>query len=443
MQKFVIEGGARLEGKVRVSGSKNASIPILAATLLADGPCVLHNVPRLRDIETMLKILTVLGVDVRWRDDGALETRVTDQTPITAPYELVSTMRGSVCVLGPLLARRGQAKVSLPGGCVLGVRPIDLHLKGLSALGADIEVRHGYVESEGTRLRGCEVYLGGSFGSTVLGTCNVMMAAAMAEGITVIECAACEPEVEDLGDFLRAMGARIRGAGTPRLFVEGVKRLRGAEHTVIPDRIEAGTFLVGAAITEGDVTVEGVVPHHLAGPIDKLRAIGVEVERGPDRIRARMSGRPRPVDISTLPHPGFPTDLQAQFLALLNLTDGISVVTEKVYPDRFMHVAELNRMGARIRKEGSIAIVQGVPELSGAEVMASDLRASAGLILAGLRANGTTTVNRIYHLDLGYEGIDDKLRALGACVRREEAAPLTTVDARDNSTGFVSEPLSV
>jgi len=443
MDRLFIEGGARLRGRVRVSGSKNAAIPILAATLLADGPCTLRNVPRLRDIETMLKILVVLGVEVRWHPDGTLVTEVVDPAPVTAPYDLVSTMRGSVCVLGPLLARRGRAKVSLPGGCVLGVRPIDLHLKGLRALGADIDVRHGYVEASSGRLQGREVYLGGSFGSTVLGTCNVMMAAALAEGSTVIECAACEPEVEDLGAFLRAMGARIRGAGTPRIFIEGVRKLRGARHDVIPDRIEAGTYLIGGAITEGDVTVEGVVPHHLAGPLDKLHEIGAEIDRTCDTIRVRMQGRPRPVDITTLPHPGFPTDLQAQFLALLNLTDGISIITEKVYPDRFMHVAELNRMGARIRKEGPIAVVHGVPELSGAEVMASDLRASAGLILAGLRATGSTVVNRIYHLDRGYERIDEKLATLGAVVRRERVDRLTSVPAGDNPAGFVSEPLSV
>ena len=443
MDRLWIEGGARLSGRVRVSGSKNAAIPILAATLLADGPCTIRNVPRLRDIETMLRILTALGVEVRWSSDGTVVTEVTDPTTVTAHYDLVSTMRGSVCVLGPILARRGRAKVSLPGGCVLGVRPIDLHLKGLKALGADIDVRHGYVEAEADRLTGRDVYLGGSFGSTVLGTCNVMMAAALAEGSTIIECAACEPEVEDLGAFLCAMGAKIKGAGTPRIFVEGVPRLRGAEHDVIPDRIEAGTYLIGGAMTEGDVTVEGVVPHHLAGPLDKLHEIGARVERGEDWIRVRMEGRPRPVDITTLPHPGFPTDLQAQFLALLNLTDGISIITEKVYPDRFMHVSELNRMGARIRKEGPIAIVQGVPELSGAEVMASDLRASAGLILAGLRATGNTIVNRIYHLDRGYERIDEKLADLGAVVRRERVENLTKTASGDKPAGFVSEPLSV
>ncbi len=448
MQKFVIEGGTRLEGEVRVSGAKNAAIPILAATLLADGPCRLHNVPRLRDIETMLKILISLGVDVRMRSDGSIETEVVDDRMSTASYDLVSTMRGSVCVLGPLLARRRKARVSLPGGCVLGVRPIDLHLKGLRALGAKIDVRHGYVEAECEKLHGREIYLGGAFGSTVLGTCNVMMAAALADGITVIENAACEPEVEDLGNFLCAMGARIGGAGTPRLYIEGVSKLKGTTHSVIPDRIEAGTFLVGAAITEGDVTVEGAVPRHLAAPLDLLEAVGATVTRERDRIRLQMDGRPRSVDVTTLPYPGFPTDLQAQFLALLNVGDGISIVTEKVYPDRFMHVAELNRMGAQIRKEGPNAIVIGVPELSGAEVMASDLRASAGLILAGLRAQGTTEINRIYHLDRGYENIDEKLAALGATVRREQvpsSAPssLTTVGTGDTSTGFVSGSLSV
>lgn len=444
MEQFVIEGGARLEGEVRASGSKNASIPILAATLLADGPCRIRNVPRLRDIDSMLRILTLLGVDVEIEDDGTIVTEVVDDSSITAPYEHVSTMRGSVCVLGPLLAKRGHARVSLPGGCVLGVRPIDLHIKGLRALGAEIDVRHGYVEATGgDRLHGREIYLGGSFGSTVLGTCNVMMAAALSTGITVIESAACEPEVKDLGDFLHAMGARIHGAGTPRVFIEGVDRLRGVDYSVIPDRIEAGTFLIGGAVTRGDVTVRDLVPHHLAAVVDSLVLCGADVDRGKDWIRVRMDERPRPVDITTLPYPGFPTDLQAQFLSLLNLTDGISVVSEKIYPDRFMHVAEMNRMGANIRKEGAIAIVAGVPDLSGAEVMASDLRASAGLILAGLRAEGITTIKRIYHLDRGYEGIDDKLRALGANVRRETAPPLTTAGAGDTTTGFVSETVSV
>lgn len=442
MKRFVIEGGTRLEGAVRVSGAKNAAIPILAATLLAEGTCRIRNVPRLRDIQSMLEILTILGVDVRWHRDGTLETTVTDESAVTAPYELVSTMRGSVCVLGPLLARRHRATVSLPGGCVLGVRPIDLHIKGLRALGANIEVAHGYVEAESSRLVGREMYLGGSFGSTVLGTCNIMMAAALAEGRTVIECAACEPEVEDLGGFLNAMGARVSGAGTPRVTIDGVPRLTGTEYEVIPDRIEAGTFLLAGAITEGDVTVEGIVPHHLAALVDGLEEVGADVLRGPDWLRCRMRGRPGPVDITTLPYPGFPTDLQAQFLSLLNFTDGISIVTEKVYPDRFMHVAEFNRMGALIRKEGPIAIVQGVPELSGAEVMASDLRASAGLILAGLRARGTTTINRIYHLDRGYDGIDDKLRALGARVRREDRSTLTSAGVGDTTTGFASQPLS-
>jgi len=444
VEQFVIEGGARLSGTVRTSGSKNASIPILAATLLADGPCRIHNVPRLKDIETMLQILTLLGVDVRRTEDGTIITEVVDDTPVTAPYELVSTMRGSVCVLGPLLARRGRASVSLPGGCVLGVRPIDLHIKGLRALGAELGVRHGYVEAFGEKLRGQEIYLGGAFGSTVLGTCNVMMAAALSEGITVIECAACEPEVEDLGDFLRAMGARVGGAGTPRLFIEGRERLRGAEHTVIPDRIEAVTYLVGGALTEGDVRVENVIAHHLAAPVDRLREIGARVTRGDDWIRLQMEGRPRPTDLTTLPYPGFPTDLQAQFLALLAVTEGISIVTEKVYPDRFMHISELSRMGAMIRKEGPSAIVQGVPELSGAEVMASDLRASAALILAGLRAKGQTIVNRVYHLDRGYEALDEKLRSLGASLGREKAPrSLTPVGSGDTNTGFLSETVPV
>jgi len=444
MEKFIVEGGGRLQGTVRVSGSKNASIPILAATLLAEGPCRIRNIPHLKDIETMIDILRGLGVEVRREADGSVVTEVVDDRPVIAPYDLVSTMRGSFCVMGPLLSRRGKARVSLPGGCVLGVRPIDLHLKGFRALGARIETEHGYLVAEGERLRGREIYLGGAFGSTVLGTANVMMAAAMAEGVTVIECAACEPEVEDLARFLQKMGLAITGAGTPRLVIEGNRRLRGVEYSVIPDRIEAGTYLVGAAATQGDVTVEGIVPYHLAAAIDKLVEVGATVERCARSIRVAMNERPRAVDLTTLPYPGFPTDLQAQFLALLSLADGISIVTEKVYPDRFMHVAELARMGAVVRKEGANAIIHGVPELSGAEVMASDLRASAALILAGLQAHGRTVVNRIYHLDRGYERLDEKLRALGARVFRTDDAPaLTSVPAGDTNTRFVSRSLQV
>jgi UDP-N-acetylglucosamine 1-carboxyvinyltransferase len=333
----------------------------------------------------------------------------------------VSRMRASVCSLGPLLARRKKAKVSMPGGCQLGVRPVDLHLKGLAALGADIRVSHGYIEAEAKQLRGATVYLGGPFGSTVLGTANVMMAASLAKGTSVIEAAACEPEIADLARFLNAMGARISGIGTPRLVIEGVSELGDVDHTIIHDRIEAGTFLIAGAITHGDVTVKGAPMEYLAAVTDTLQQIGLRVEGDKDWVRVTTNGGFQPVDVTTLPYPGFPTDLQAQIMALLSMADGISVITEKIYPDRFIHIAELARMGAKIRKEGPSAIISGVTRLSGAPGMASDLRASACLLLAGLVAHGVTEVNRIYHLDRGYERIEERLRSLGACIRREPA----------------------
>jgi UDP-N-acetylglucosamine 1-carboxyvinyltransferase len=331
----------------------------------------------------------------------------------------VRKMRASVCVLGPLLARRGHARVSLPGGCVFGVRPIDLHLKGLKALGARIRIDHGYIDARAEKLRGTTIYLGGAFGSTVLGTANVMMAATLAEGTTVIECAACEPEVADLAGFLNAMGAKIRGAGTPRVEIEGVAELHGVEYKVIPDRIEAGTFLIAAAMTGGDVVVEGAYPEHLSAVIDVLQQMGAQFSCENHTMRVRAEVPCTPIDVTTLPYPGFPTDLQAQMMAYLATANGMSVITEKIYPDRFIHIAELVRMGAKIRKEGPSAIISGVKKLSGAPVMASDLRASASLILAGLVATGITEVHRIYHLDRGYERIEERLAALGAMVRRE------------------------
>ena len=420
MDKFVIEGGRSLEGEVQVGGSKNASLPILAAALLADGTCTFRGVPDLRDIQTLLRILQELGAEVGRREDGALEVETVSDKNVTASYDLVSKMRASFCVLGPLLAKRGKARVSLPGGCVIGNRPIDLHIKGLRALGADIEIRHGYVEASGKNLRGGEVYLGGHSGSTVLGTANVLMAAVLAEGETVIVNAACEPEIEDLAGFLVKMGAKIEGAGSSRMRITGVDRLQGTEYTVIPDRMEAGTFLMAGALTGGDVLVKGAVPDHLTAVIDKLDEAGVRLEKVPQGMR--VSGEPgfKAVDVTTLPYPGYPTDLQAQFMTLLAVTDGISVITEKIYPDRFMHVAELNRLGGRIRKEGPSAIILGVKDLSGAPVMASDLRASAALVMAGLRAKGTTEVHRVYHIDRGYQGIEEKLEKLGARIRRME-----------------------
>lgn len=433
MDKFVIEGGHRLEGRVKVSGSKNAALPILAATLLTDKKCVIKGIPHLRDVDTIIEILRGLGVSVNRRPNGDIETQVKDESSCKAPYELVSTMRASVCVLGPLLAKRRRAEVSLPGGCVIGVRPIDLHLKGLKALGATIEIEHGYVVAKATRLRGTDMFLGGAFGSTVTGTANILMAAVLAEGRTIIENAACEPEVQDLCDFLVKMGANIKGIGTHRLIIEGVPRLGGAEHEIIPDRIEAGTLMVAAAITQGDVTIEGCRPDHLGAVIDKLSEMGVAVAKGETSCRVIGNQRVRPTQITTLPFPGFPTDMQAQCMALLCLADGISVISEKIYPDRFMHVAELNRMGADIRKEGAMAIVHGVDRLSGATVMASDLRASAALVLAGLAAKGTTEVLRIYHIDRGYERIEQKLESLGARIQRRVDKRLVILGDEDRA----------
>lgn len=422
MDKLVIEGGVRLKGEVRISGSKNSVLPILAATLLTDEPCIIKGVPSLRDTNTMLKILRSLGKNAEF-DKGVVSVASTGGTEkFVADYKLVSTMRASFCVLGPLLGKLRKAKVSLPGGCVIGVRPVDLHLKGIKALGADLSIESGYVVARAARLKGAHVYLGGVYGSSVLATDNVMMAAVLAQGRTVIEAAACEPEVADLAEFLIKMGARIKGHGTPTIEIEGVKHLRGAEHTIIPDRIEAGTFIIAALITKGDVTLRNAMPQHLGALIDKLEEAGVSLVRGRSDglLRVNFKGTVKPINITTLPYPGFPTDMQAQMMSLMSVTPGISVVTEKIYPDRFMHVAELNRMGAHIQREGPHAIVEGIRHLSGAPVMASDLRASACLVLAGLVAKGRTEVSRIYHLERGYENIEEKLEALGARVWREK-----------------------
>jgi UDP-N-acetylglucosamine 1-carboxyvinyltransferase len=417
MEKIVIEGGVPLNGTVEVRGAKNAALPILCATLLTDSRCVIHNVPTLRDVTSTLKILEELGMECRTQGD-TVSVELQDSSLHTAPYEHVRKMRASVCTLGPLLARRKRAKVSLPGGCVFGVRPIDLHLKGLAALGADIRIRHGYIEAEADKLKGGTIFLGGAFGSSVLGTANIMMAATLAEGTTIIESAACEPEIADLAGFLIAMGARIEGVGTPRLVVEGVPDLDGAEYTVIPDRVEAGTFLLAGAITRGDVCVRNVRVEHLTALFHVLQQAGLTLSAEDGQVRVCKNGGFRCVDVTTLPYPGFPTDLQAQMMALLCIADGISVITEKVHPDRFIHISELERMGATIRKEGPSAIINGVDQLSGAPVMASDLRASASLILAGLVAQGVTEVHRVYHLDRGYERIEERLRGLGAKIHR-------------------------
>ncbi len=419
MDKLVIEGSRRLSGTVRISGAKNACLPILAACLLTDDRCVIKNIPALRDISTMLKIFKNLDVKVH-QDEDAITLEPKGYKKHVAPYELVSTMRASICVLGPLLGKQKRAEVSYPGGCAIGPRPIDLHLKGLRALGADLKVERGYIIGDGRRMRGGHVYLGGHFGSSVLATANTLMAAVLIKGVTIIENAACEPEVEDLTHFLIKMGAKIKGGGTHRLIIEGVNKLHGAEHSVIPDRIESGTYMIAAAITKGDCVLKNAKLEHMVAVADKLAEAGVSVTKVPNGIRVRHTRSLRPIDLTTLPYPGFPTDMQAQFMTLMTVTKGISVVTEKIYPERFIHISELNRMGADIVLEGPSAIVKGVKELSGAPVMASDLRASAALVLAGLVAKGRTDVHRIYHLDRGYEKIEEKLSRLGARVWREK-----------------------
>jgi UDP-N-acetylglucosamine 1-carboxyvinyltransferase len=419
MDKLIIEGGVKLKGEVTVSGAKNAVLPILAATLLTDESCVIKNVPNLRDSNSMLKILRSLGKIVEF-DKGRVTVGAGKTTSHIAEYKLVSTMRASFCVLGPLLGKLKKAKVSLPGGCVIGVRPVDLHLKGIKALGAKINIDAGYVEAKADRLRGAYIYLGGVYGSSVLATDNVMMAAVLAQGKTIIESAACEPEVVDLAEFLIKMGAKIKGQGTPTIEIEGVKSLRGATHTIIPDRIEAGTLILASLITGGDILIKNVQYHHLGSLIDKLKEAGAHISLTEGSLQVKGNKRLKAVNITTLPYPGFPTDMQAQMMALMCVTRGISVITEKIYPDRFMHVAELNRMGAHIQREGPHAIVEGIKGLSGAPVMASDLRASACLVLAGLAARGKTSISRIYHLERGYEFIEQKLINLGAKVWREK-----------------------
>ncbi|MFA6321788.1 MAG: UDP-N-acetylglucosamine 1-carboxyvinyltransferase [Candidatus Omnitrophota bacterium] len=420
MDKLVVEGGRRLEGAVAISGAKNACLPILAAALLSDEKSVIKNIPNLRDMSTMLKIIKNFGVRVS-QEGSTVTIEPHGYKKYIAPYELVSTMRASVCVLGPLLAKQRRAEVSFPGGCVIGPRPIDLHIKGLKALGADIKVERGYILADGKKMRGGSVYLGGHFGSSVLATANTMMAATLIKGTTVIENAACEPEVVDLTNFLIKMGAKIKGVATHTLVIEGVKKLGGAEHSVIPDRIEAGTYILAAAVTKGDITLKNAIPEHMVALIDKLSEAGLEIKNtAGGGLRVRYVRKLRPMDITTLPYPGFPTDMQAQFMSLMAVTDGISVITEKIYPERFIHISELNRMGSDILLEGASAIVKGVRNLSGAPVMASDLRASAALVLAGLVAKGRTDVQRIYHLDRGYEKIEEKLLKLGANVWREK-----------------------
>lgn len=424
MEKIVVEGGSKLKGTITINGAKNAVLPILAACLLTEEQSVIENAPDVVDTDTMIKILKALSVKKIEFDKHSRTITVTPgrYKGYTAPYKLVSTMRASVCVLGPLLAKLGRASVSMPGGCVIGPRPIDLHLKGLSFLGAKINILHGYVNAEAERLKGNIIYLGGAFGSSVLGTANTMMAATLAKGRTVIENAACEPEVVDLGNFLIKMGAKIRGLGSSIIEIEGVKSLAGARHRIMFDRIEAGTYMVAAAATDGEVFLKEARVEQLGAVIDKLRETDVIVRKKSDGIYVKGSGRrSHSIEITTLPFPGFPTDLQAQFAAFLSVGKGISIIREKIYPKRFMHISELNRMGARIKLEGDSAIIEGTHSLSGASVMASDLRASAALVIGGLLAKGRTEINRVYHIDRGYEKIEGNLSKLGAKIWREKA----------------------
>jgi len=418
MDKLLVEGGKRLTGTIKISGAKNSCLPILAATLLTDKECTITNVPDLKDVNTMVGIIKALGRDIEKNGD-TVKVRPGEVKNVTATYEMVSTMRASVAVLGPLLGRYKEAKVSFPGGCVIGPRPIDLHLKGLRALGAKIKIEEGYIVASCDKLKGSRIYLGGHFGSSVLATANTMMAAIYADGETVIEDAACEPEIVDLVDFLKSLGANIEGGGTPTVRIKGVTSLGGAKHSIIPDRIEAGTFMIAAVITDGRIKLENTGISHNLALIDKLKECGGAVDETATGVEVYRSSRViNPTHITTLSYPGFPTDLQAQMMSLLTLCDGISVITEKIYPERFIHISELNRMGAEIILEGSSAIVKGVKSLSGAPVMASDLRASAALVLAGLVADGCTEISRIYHLDRGYEHIEQKLLSVGAKVKR-------------------------
>jgi len=415
MDKLIIEGGATLKGRVKVSGAKNAALPIIAATLLAPGKNIIGNVPRLRDISTMSKLLETMGVTVE-RDGDSLKINASSVSNPTAPYELVKTMRASVLVLGPLVACCKEAIVSLPGGCAIGARPIDLHLKGLEALGAEVKLEHGYVHAKAKRLKGAKFVFDIA---TVTGTENIMMAAVLAEGKTILENAAREPEVEDLAKALISMGARITGAGTDTIVIEGVSSLQPVNgYKVMPDRIEAATFLCAAAITNGDLLVSNAIPEHVEAVTGKLTETGSEISFEEGGIRVRGPETVRAADVRTMPFPGFPTDMQAQIMALLSVADGLSVISETIFENRFMHVSELVRLGADIVVEGRSAVVRGVKYLDGAPVMATDLRASASLVLAGLRARGLTEVSRIYHLDRGYESIEKKLETLGARITR-------------------------
>ena len=416
MDKLIITGGAKLDGEIRISGAKNAALPILAATLLAEGPMTVGNVPHLQDVTTTMELLGAMGIRIVIDEKLAIETDVSTIKQYSAPYELVKTMRASILVLGPLLAHFGEAEVSLPGGCAIGSRPVNLHIEGLQAMGADIVVENGLIKAKAERLKGAKLVLDIV---TVTGTENLMMAATLADGTTVLENAAREPEVVDLANCLNAMGAKVSGEGTSTITIEGVERLNGVRYNVVPDRIEAGTYLVAAAITRGRIKIKDIKPGILDAVISKLRDAGAEIETGEDWISLDMHGRrPKAVSVHTAPYPAFPTDMQAQFTALNAIAEGSSIITETVFENRFMHVQELERMGADIRLEGNTAIINGVDKLTAAPVMATDLRASASLVLAGLVAEGDTEVNRIYHIDRGYERIEEKLLQLGATIRR-------------------------
>jgi len=416
LDKLIINGGARLSGDVRISGAKNAALPILAATLLSETPITVGNIPHLQDITTTMELLAQMGVQLLVDEKMRIEVDARDISNPVAPYELVKTMRASILVLGPLLARCGTADVSLPGGCAIGSRPVNLHIDGLRAMGAEIEVENGYIRARAQRLKGARLVMDIV---TVTGTENLMMAAALADGVSVIENAAREPEVVDLANCLNAMGAKVSGAGTPTIEIEGVERLQGTEYNVLPDRIETGTFLVAGAITRGRVRTRDTDPTLLDAVLQKLREAGAEISTGEDWIELDMQGRrPRAVDLHTSPYPAFPTDMQAQFTALNAVAEGVGTITETVFENRFMHVQELQRMGARIKLEGNTAICDGSERLTGAPVMATDLRASASLVLAGLVAEGETLVDRIYHVDRGYQNIEEKLRGLGASIHR-------------------------
>jgi UDP-N-acetylglucosamine 1-carboxyvinyltransferase len=415
VDKLVIEGGQPLEGRVAISGAKNAALPILTAAILTEETLRVENVPKLRDVATTTALLTQMGLWVRQSAPGVYELSGHALSNAVAPYDLVKTMRASILVLGPLVARCGEARVSLPGGCAIGLRPVDLHIKGLQAMGAEIEIEHGYVHARAKRLKGARIVLDLV---TVTGTENLMMAATLADGVTVLENAAREPEVVDLAQCLNAMGARVSGAGSDVITIEGVEKLRGAQHRVMPDRIETGTFLVAAAMTGGRIVLDATRSDILDSVLEKLRETGARIECSGDSIRLEASGRPRAVSVRTAPYPAFPTDMQAQFMALNTVAEGTALVTETIFENRFMHAQELKRMGAEIEVEGNTAVVKGLPHIDAATVMATDLRASACLVLAGLVARGKTQVDRIYHLDRGYEQLEAKLSGLGASIRR-------------------------